>query len=322
MKIFQFLVLIFFLSTYCYSKTFRISHVVSDNSPKELAISFFKKHLEFNSKGKIKIEIYPNGVLFDDREALDALKKGIIQFAAPSFSKIADYVPEFQIYDIPYLFKSMVQIHRSYISDVSSYLKQKALEKGFVVLAFWDNGFKVITTRDKPVLKPLDLKGLKIRTQGSFVINKTLELVGAKPVVKPFNVVIDLLKAGIIDGQQNTFSNIYTQGFYKYQNYMTLSRLGFLGYAFITSDKLWDSLNSEEKKLIMNALEEATAFEYRIAEEKNKDNFIRIKIHSNMKIIKMDSKMLRLWEDYFKNYYHVFYPVVEKKLIDEVLKLE
>ncbi|MGA1862717.1 DctP family TRAP transporter solute-binding subunit [Deferribacter thermophilus] len=313
---------VIFFSLNLYPEVFRLSHVVSDDSPKGLAVKYFKEQVEKHTKGVVKIEIFSNGVLFDDREALGALKKGIIQFAIPSFSKIADDVKEFQLFDIPYLFKSIDHIHRTYVGFVGNYLKKRALEKGYVVLAFWDNGFKVITTRDKPIYRPVDLKGLKIRTQGSYIINKSLSLTGAIPITKPFNVVVDYLKSGVIDGQQNTFSNIYTQGFYKYQRYLTVTKNGFLGYAFITSRKFWNSLSDEYKEIIKDAVESTTIYEYKLAEEKNIDNFMRMKTFSNLNILVLDDLLLKEWEEYYKGYYPYFYDVVNENLINEVLKLE
>ncbi|KAA0259447.1 DctP family TRAP transporter solute-binding subunit [Deferribacter autotrophicus] len=300
----------------------KISHVVKNNSPKGKAVIYFKKIVEKESKGAIKVEIYPEGILFDDREALGALKNGLIQFAVPSFSKFADIVPEFQIYDIPYLFKNIQHVHRSYFGKIGNLLKSKSYEKGYKLLAMWDNGFKVITNNKRKIKYPQDLKGLKIRTQGSKVINKSLEIVGAVPVSKPFKVVVDLLKAGLIDGQQNTYNNIYTQQFFKYQKYLTITNNGFLGYVFISSVKFWENLDIKSKEIILNALEKATIYEYELAEEINYEDYYRIIIHSNIEIIPLNDREKKIWEDFYYEHYNVFYEFIDKKIVDEVFKLE
>ncbi|MGA1845669.1 DctP family TRAP transporter solute-binding subunit [Deferribacter abyssi] len=322
-KILLTIFLFFFFNGIVWSQLLlRISHVVKNNSPKGRAVVYFKKIVEKESKGAIKIEIYPEGILFDDREALVALKKGLIQFAVPSFSKFADIVPEFQIYDIPYLFKNIQHVHRSYFGKIGSLLRNKSYEKGYVLLAMWDNGFKVFTNNKKRIKYPQDLKGLKIRTQGSKVINKSLEIVDAVPVTKPFRIVVDLLKAGLIDGQQNTYNNIYTQQFFRYQKYLTITNNGFLGYAFISSVRFWKELNLKTKKIILDALEKATIYEYKLAEKINFDDYYRIILHSNIQIIPLTDKEKKVWENFYYKHYNVFYEFVDKKIVDEVFRLE
>jgi len=207
----------------------KFSHVVSPNTPKGKAADFFAKRLEELSGGRIDVQVYPNSQLYKDKAVLKALKLNSVQMACPSFSKFGRFVPQLALFDLPFLFKDMAHVHRVQDSEVGDKLKNMVTKKGYVALDFWDNGFKELTSSKKAILWPKDAKGQKFRIMSSKVLEAQFKVVGANPQMMPFSEVYSALQQGVIDGQENTISNIYTKKFYEVQKYMTMSNHGYLG---------------------------------------------------------------------------------------------
>ena len=323
MKLFYITLIILVFCSISYSKrVIRFSYVVSPQSPKGLAIEKFKHDLEFETNGEFEVKTYPNGILFNDKSAIKAVRKNIIQFAAPSFSKFVSYIPDFQLFDIPYLFENIEQIHLAYVGMIGKILKEKAKNKGFYILSYWDNGFKQITNNIHQVKIPSDLEGMRIRTQGNKVINKQFELMGAKAFEYPFSKLYGILNEGIVDGQQNTIDNIYNKKIHKIQRFMTVSNHTFLGYAVIVSQKFWDSLNDKQQDLFITLLNKATQFEIEQAETSNIKNFYNIKYEAkNLNIYKLNQNDLKIWKDFFEKHYDEFFKYIDEKIVKEVYPL-
>lgn len=304
------------------STIIRFSHVVSEDSPKGRAIAFFKKELERVTSGELRVHIYSNGAIFDDASAIKAVQKNIIQFAAPSFSKFNGIVDDFQVFDIPYLFRDTERVHIAYYGNIGSILKVQAEKKNMVILAFWDNGFKHLTNNIKPLILPTDLKGLRFRTMGSSIIKRQFDLLDAKAYVYPFSKLKSVIIEGVIDGQENTFSNIYTQEIHKHQQYMTLSGHGYLGYAVIVSKEFWDNLTENQREIIQYTLNRATQLEIELAKKANIDNYYRIKYEvPNMHIYTLTDVERNIWTKFFSKYDDIFYLDISDKIIKEAQKL-
>jgi C4-dicarboxylate-binding protein DctP len=229
----------------------KFSHVVSENTPKGKAANFFEKRLEELSKGKIDVQVYPNSQLYKDKEVLKALKLNSAQMACPSFSKFTKMVPQLALFDLPFLFRDMEHVHKVEDGEVGQKLKDLVAAKGFVVLGYWDNAFKQLTSSKKALLMPQDAKGQKFRIMSSKVLEEQFKAVGAIPQVMPFSEVYSALQQGVIDGQENTNSNIYTKKFYEVQKYMTVSNHGYLGYMVVMSKKFWESLPKDLQEAVL-----------------------------------------------------------------------
>ncbi|MEC9492668.1 TRAP transporter substrate-binding protein [Flexistipes sp.] len=303
--------------------TIRFSHVVSENSPKGRAINYFKNTLEKRTKGRIKVKVYPAGILLDDIAAVGAVKNNIIQMASPAFSKLGLYVRDFQVFDIPYLFENKDEIHNAYTGEIGDILKKKSLSAGFRLLSFWDNGFKVITNNSRPISVPEDMKNLIFRTMGSEVLALQFQLCDAIAYSYPFSSVYDLLKEGVVDGQENTFNNIYSQKIHEVQRYMTISDHGYLGYGVIISPQFWKKLPVSDRKLIKDVLRKTTSLEHKLAAKQNFNDFYRIKndTSSKIKIKALKKKEKEKWENFFKKHYNEFSQIVSDDIFSEALKL-
>lgn len=318
-KILIIIYIFFVFTTYSYSETIiRFSHVVSTDSPKGIAIERFKTELEKISSGKIKVLIYPNGTLFDDIPVIDALKKNIVQMAAPSFSKFSGKISDFQVFDIPFLFNNIEELHKFYRSKAVEILHREAEEYGIKILDFWDNDFKHITCRNRLIKKPEDLKGLKVRTMGSDILNTQFKLTGATPYTYPFSNLKHILEEGLIDCQENTFNNIYSQKLYLNQRYLTISAHGYLGYAVVISKKFWSSLIDIERSHILEALKKTTEFEKNLAQKKNHTDYFRLTNNKNIKVYKLSPEEKEYWKSFYKKHKTDFTKFLSAEMIKEL----
>ena len=305
----------------------KFSHVVSPNTPKGKAADFFAKRLEELSGGKIDVQVYPNSQLYKDKAVLKALKLNSVQMACPSFSKFGRFVPQLALFDLPFLFKDMDHVHKVQDSEVGAKLKNMVTKKGYVALDFWDNGFKELTSSKRPILWPKDAAGQKFRIMSSKVLEAQFKAVGANPQMMPFSEVYSALQQGVIDGQENTISNIYTKKFYEVQKYMTMSNHGYLGYLVVMSKKFWNSLPADLKKDVKQAMKEATAKERQYAIELNNSQFAKIKAYADktgkLKIYNLTPEQRAAWEKVESKIYPQFYSPkkIGKDLIQAALKL-
>ena len=302
----------------------KFSHVVSPNTPKGKAADYFAKRVEELSHGKIKVKVFPNAQLCGDKVVLRKLKFGTVQMAAPSFSKFTGLVPQLALFDLPFLFKNDEHLHKVLDGEVGQKLLEMVNKKGYVALAYWDNGFKQLTDSKRPLIKPEDCKGLKFRVMSSKVLIEQFKALGAIPVVMPFSEVYSALQQGVVDGQENTISNIYTKKFYEVQRYMTLTNHGYLGYMVVMSKKFWNKLPNDMKKIIKQAIKEATEKERIWAKELNKEQFAKIKEYAKrsgkLQIDTLTQNQRELWVKKLRTIYPNFYNMIGKELIQKAIK--
>jgi C4-dicarboxylate-binding protein DctP len=247
----------------------KFSHVVANDTPKGKAAERFKELAEKATKGRVKVEVYPNSTLYKDKEELEALQLGAVQMLAPSLAKFGPLgVKEFEVFDLPYIFPSKDVLYRVTEGPIGKDLFKKLEPKGITGLAYWDNGFKVMSA-NKPMKTPADFKGLKMRIQASKVLDAQMRALGANPQVLAFSEVYQALQTGVVDGTENPPSNIYTQKMHEVQKYITMSNHGYLGYAVIVNKKFWDGLPADIRTSLEGAMREATTYEKAIAQRDN-----------------------------------------------------
>jgi len=263
----------------------KFSHVVSVDTPKGKAAEYFKKIAEERTKGKVKVEVYPNSTLFKDGEELEALQLGSVQMLAPSLAKFGPLgVREFEVFDLPYIFDNYDELHKVTSGPVGQGLFKKLESKGLVGLAYWDNGFKDMSA-NKPIRVPADYKGLKMRIQSSKVLGDEMKALGAIPQVMAFSEVYQALQTGVVDGTENPPSNIYTQKMNEVQKYVALTEHGYLGYAVIVQKKFWDALPADIRATLEGAMKDATKYGNDIAKKENDDALEAIRKTGKTEII-------------------------------------
>jgi C4-dicarboxylate-binding protein DctP len=262
----------------------KFSHVVSPDAPKGKAALKFKELAEKYTDGKVKVEVYPNSSLYKDKEELEALQLGSVQLLAPSISKFGPLgVKEYDVFDLPYLMVDDARAHAVYDSPLLAEMGKKLDAKSVHPLAYWDNGAHVYTC-NKPLINPEDFRGLKMRIQGSKVLDAVARELGAIPQIMAFSELYQALQTGVVDGEDNVPSNILTQKFYEVQKYLTVSYHGRLTYAFITNKKFWDGLPADVRPGLDRAVKESTEFFNETAAKDNADALDRIKASGKIEV--------------------------------------
>lgn len=249
--------------------TIKFSHVVAPDTPKGKAAEKFKELAEQYTGGKVKVEVYPNSQLYKDKEELEALQLGSVQMLAPSLAKFGPLgVSDFEAFDLPYIFDGYDQLRKVTDGEVGKAMLAKLEGKGIKGLAFWDNGFKIMSA-NSPLHTPDDFLGLKMRIQSSKVLEAEMNALGAVPQVMAFSEVYQALQTGVVDGTENPPSNMFTQKMHEVQKHATLSNHGYLGYALIVNKAFWDGLPEDVRAQLDKAVAESTAYGNGIAKEEN-----------------------------------------------------
>jgi C4-dicarboxylate-binding protein DctP len=249
----------------------KFSHVVTENTPKGKGALKFKELAESRTKGRVKVEVYPNSTLYKDGEEVEALQVGSVQMLAPSLAKFGPLgVKEFEVFDLPFIFDNYDELHKVTAGPVGANLFKKLESKGISGLAYWDNGFKVMSS-NKPIRAVADYKGQKFRIQSSKVLGDQMKALGAIPQVMAFSEVYQALQTGVVDGTENTWSNLYTQKMHEVQKYVAETYHGYIGYAVIVNKQFWDGLPADIRTTLTGAMKDATIFTNDIAKKENDD---------------------------------------------------
>lgn len=256
-------------AAYAQDITIKFSHVVAPDTPKGKGAEKFKELAEKYTEGKVKIEVYPNSQLYKDKEELEALQLGAVQMLAPSLAKFGPLgISDFEAFDLPYIFDGYDALRKITDGDVGRAMLAKLDDKGIKGLAFWDNGFKVMSA-NTPLHSPDDFLGLKMRIQSSKVLEAQMNALGAVPQVMAFSEVYQALQTGVVDGTENPPSNMFTQKMHEVQKHATLSNHGYLGYAVIVNKAFWDGLPEDVRANLEKAMAEATVYANGIAKDEN-----------------------------------------------------
>lgn len=249
--------------------TIRLSHVVARDTPKGMALERFRSLVEERSQNRIRVQIYPQGQLYGDHDEMQALQLGAVDMVAPSLSKFGPIgFPEFELFDLPFLFDSVEAVRRLTRGTIGRTLLEGLNRQRLMGLGFFDNGFKHMSA-NKPLLEPRDFRGLRMRIQGSRVIAQQMRSWGALPVVLPFSETRRALETGVVDGTENPVSNFWTQGMQAVQSDLSLTGHGYLGYAVVTHQRFWDNLPPKDRNLVQGALDDALVFGNEIADAQN-----------------------------------------------------
>jgi C4-dicarboxylate-binding protein DctP len=257
--------------------TLRFSHVVAPDTPKGKGAEKFKELAEAYTRGRVKVEVYPSAQLYKDSEELEALQLGAVEMVAPSLAKFGPLgAKEFEVFDLPYLFADRAALRAVTQGPIGQDLLDGLESKGIRGLAFWDNGFKIMSA-NKPIRVPADLVGLRMRIQPSRVLQAQMRALGVVPQVIPLPEVYQALQMGVIDGTENPPSNMQAQKIYEVQPYATLSNHGYLGYAVIGNKAFWDGLPSGIRAALERAMADATAYTNSIAETENEQALAAMK---------------------------------------------
>lgn len=275
----------------------KFSHVLAVDTPKGKAAEYFKKLAEERTKGKVKVEVYPNSILYKDKEEVEALQMGAVQMLAPALSKFGPLgIRDFEVFDLPYVFDNYAELHKVTLGPIGAGLLKKLEPKGIVGLGYWDNGFKQMSA-NKPLRKPEDVKGQKLRIPSSKVIDAQMRALGAMPQTMAYSEVYQAMQTGVVDGSENTHSNLYTGKHHEVQKYLTLTDHGYLGYAVIVNKKFWDGLNPEIRKTLEGAIKDATVYNNDIAQKENDQALENVRKSGKTQVITLTPEEKMAWKN-------------------------
>lgn len=274
----------------------KFSHVVANDTPKGKGALKFKELAEKYTDGKVKVEVYPNSTLYKDKEEIEALQLGSVQMLAPSTAKFAPLgVKEFEALDLPWLFKDDETYANAMKGQVGKWLFDKLEAKGIKGLAYWDNGFHMVSS-NRPLIKPSDFEGLKFRISGSKIADQYFRNVGSIPQIMAFSEVYQALQTGVVDGCENTASNYLTQKFYEVQKDITVSYHAHLQYAVIVNAKFWGGLPPDIRTQLDKAMADATDYTNSIARKENEDALADIKKSGKTTLHYLTADQRKAWQ--------------------------
>jgi C4-dicarboxylate-binding protein DctP len=294
--------------------------VVAPNTPKGKGAEKFKELAEKYTNSKVKVEVYPNSTLYKDKEELEALQLGAVQMLAPSNSKFGPMgIKDFEVFDLPFLLPSLAALRKVTEGPIGKKMLTLLDSKGMVGLAYWDNGFKEMSA-NKPLRMPADYKGLKFRIQSSKVLEAQFRLLGATPQVMAFSEVYQALQTGVVDGQENTPANIYTQKMHEVQKYTTLTNHGYIGYVVVVNKKFWEGLPADIRGNLEKAMAEATTYTNTISAQENDDALAEIRKSGKTEIIVPTPAEMAAMQKAMEPLYNDMASRVGKQLIEDVRK--
>lgn len=296
----------------------KFSHVVAEDTPKGKMALKFKELAEQRLAGKVVVEVYPNSQLFGDGKELEALLLGDVQLLAPALSKFQKYTPLLQIYDLPFLFKDMKAIDTFQRGPQGQALLNSMKDKGIIGLGYLHNGLKQITS-NTPIRTPQDAKGKKFRIMTSDVLAAQYEVIGAMPIKKPFSEVFTLLQTKAIDGQENSWSNIYSQKFYEVQPYITETNHGILDYLVVSSVEFWEGLPKDIRAELEKALAESIEYGNQVAAAKEEEDKQKIIASKRSEIITLTEAERAQWVEAMKPVWKQFEDAVGKANLEAAI---
>jgi C4-dicarboxylate-binding protein DctP len=298
----------------------KFSHVVAPDTPKGKGSLKFKELAEKYTNGKVVVEVYPNSQLYKDNEELQALQLGAVHMLAPSLAKFGPLgVREFEVFDLPFILPSKAALRKVCDGPLGAKLMKLLEPKGIVGLAYWDNGFKVMSA-NKPLLVPADFRGLKMRIQSSKVLEAQMRALGAIPQVMAFSEVYQALATGVVDGTENPPSNEYTQKMHEVQKYTMLSDHGYVGYAVIVNKRFWDGLPADIRAALTKAMKEATDFTNDIAGKENDESLEEIRKSGKSQLVTLTPEQKAAWRKALEPVYAEMTGRVGKAIMDEFAK--
>lgn len=296
----------------------KFAHVTNtDKHPKGIAAALLEQRVNDEMNGKACVEVYPNSSLYDDDKVLEAMLAGDVQLAAPSLSKFETFTKKFRLFDLPFVFEDIDAVDRFQQSEDGQALKESMTRRGLVGLAFWHNGMKQLSA-NKPLVTPADASGLKFRIQPSDVLQAQFEAIGANPQKMAFSEVYGALQTGVVDGQENTWSNVYGQKFFEVQDGITETNHGIIDYLVVASTEFMDGLPEDVRSQFETILGEVTTERNAESTSVNEQNKQYV-VEAGGEIRTLDAEQRQAWVDAMKPVWEQFAEDIGHDLIEKAV---
>lgn len=295
------------------------SHVVAENTPKGMAAEKFAQLVEEKSEGRVIVKIYPNGMLYNDETEIEALRENEIQMIAPTFSKMTDLLPNWQVLDLPFIIDNNEELKTVLTGPLSEKLLQELNSINIKGLTFWNNGFKQIASTS-PIINVEDFYEKRVRMMPSNILKQQFLLLGAEPIPTSFGNVYYDLQNKQVDAQENTISNIYSKRFYTMENHITLSNHGILCYAVMMNEDFWNNLDEDIKAIILQSLEEIQDWQFEQAQQMNEKELNSLMQMKDVKIYKLQDSDRKQWKAKIQPIYEVYRKQYNENYLNEFLE--
>ena len=294
----------------------RFAHAVAENTPKGQMALKLKDLVNERLNGKYVVEVYPNSSMFNDDQIFEALLLDDAQLGAPSLSKFTKYTQKLQIFDLPFLFKDIEAVDRFQKTPEGQDLLASIRHRGLIGLGYLHNGLKQLSATKK-LVSPSDAQGLKFRIQSSDVLEAQFKAVEAESLKRPFSQVYELLSAGIIDGQENTWSNIFSKKFHTVQPYITESNHGLVDYMVVTSVEFWESLPEEDVKTLKAAIDDAITFGNELAKVQATEDKQKIQNSGQTEIVQLTPAQRNAWVEVMRPVWTQFEREIGREVVNK-----
>jgi len=293
----------------------KFSHVTNtDRHPKGIAATLLQERVNAEMNGVACMEVFPNSTLYNDDQVLEAMLQGDVQLAAPSLSKFEQFTKQFRIFDLPFMFTNIDAVDAFQNSETGQAMKESMTRRGLLGLAFWHNGMKQMSA-NVPLESPTDANGLKFRVQNSEVLKAQMAALGGSPQPMAFSEVYGALQTGVVDGQENTWSNIYGQKFFEVQDGITETNHGIIDYLLVTNVDWWEGLDADVRTQLGTIIEEVTATRNAESTKVNEENKAAI-IAAGGTVRELTAEQRAAWVDAMKPVWEQFKDDVGQENID------
>ena len=301
----------------------KFSHVVAKEAPKGKASDRFAELVNQRLKGRVEVQVFHNSSLYKDREEIEALQLGAVQMLAPSTAKLVPWFPQYQVFDLPYLFVDQDHAYRAMIDPrVTAQLFPLLKSRQMLGLAAWDNGFKHMTSNKCPIVKPEDMKGQKIRVQSSKVLEEQFRLVGANPQIMAFGEVYNALERGVVDGEENTLTNKYSAKMHEIQKCLTVSYHGYIAYVVLANAAFWEGLPQDIRKVLEDTMAEVSKWQWELNAREQEEAYKKLqeyaKATGKLQITVLTPEQRKQWAAAFQPVHKKFDAAIGKDLLDLV----
>jgi C4-dicarboxylate-binding protein DctP len=297
----------------------KYSHVNTDNTPKGVAALKFKELAEKYLGNKVKVEVFPNSTLFGDAQEMEALLLNDVQIIAPSLSKFDRYTDKLQLFDLPFLFENVDAVSRFERSKEGQELLNSMRKRGYLGLGYIHNGMKQMSA-NREIRMPSDAQGVRFRIQPSKVIEAQYRAVGAVPQKLAFSEVYQALQTGVVDGQENSWTSIYTMKFYEVQPYIIESNHGMMTFMVTVAASWWDKLPPDIRAGLARAITESCAEANKTAESMHQENRKKIVESGKSTIVTLTPQQKEAWKKAMHPVWTKFEKAIGKDLIEAARK--
>ena len=292
---------------------------LNDKSAQFQSLQYFKEVVEKNSDGKIEVVLFHSSQLGDDRNMMEALKMGTQEMTCPSTAPMTAFINAFKIYDLPFIFAN--EEVADYILDgpVGKKLLDMLPDQGLVGLAYWENGFRMLTNSSHPVVTPEDLKGLKIRTMENPIHLAAFRTMGANPTPMAFGELFSAMQQKVVDGQENPWGTIFLQNFFEVQKYATDTGHVYSPFVLLISKKFWDKLPDNLKAVVQDAADQSKVHNRALNRKMNAEYLEKLK--EKMEVVILTPEQKAAFQKACRPIYEQFGKDIGEDLIKEVQEL-